>query len=267
MNRTGLMIALAVAAVAGIVFGTVPALDLKISGLFFDSDRKMFHLGYLMAVGRYGWVATARDAGMWVIAALAAPAVVALIGKLVRPHAPMAIGGRAAVHLLVTLVLAPGIMANVLLKDHWGRPRPIDVQEFSGTDRFVAWWDPRGQCPQNCSFVSGESSGAFWAFAPASLAPAPLRPLAFAGVIAFGTAVGTLRMALGGHFLSDVVFAGVFTFLIVWLMHGLLYRMRAAALSDAAIEAALGRLVAPLHRAIGAARTNGSAPRPSGGSG
>ena len=52
MNRTGLMIALAVAAVAGIVLGAIPALDLQISGLFFDSDTKMFRLGYLMAVGR-----------------------------------------------------------------------------------------------------------------------------------------------------------------------------------------------------------------------
>jgi membrane-associated PAP2 superfamily phosphatase len=267
MNRTGLMIALAVAAIAGIVLGAVPALDLKISGLLFDSDTKMFRLSHLMAVGHYGWLGTARDAGMWVIAALAAPAVVALIGKIIRPRAAMAIPGRAVVHLLVTLALAPGLMANVLLKDHWGRPRPIDVQNFAGTDRFVAWWDPRGECPQNCSFVSGESSGAFWAFAPASLAPAPLRPLAYAAAIAFGTAVGTLRMAYGGHFLTDVVFAGVFTFLIVWLMHRLLYGLRPGALSDAAIEAAIERLAAPFHRAPGSAGANGSAPRPSGGSG
>jgi hypothetical protein len=74
-------------------------------------------------------------------------------------------------------------------------------------------------------------------------------------------------MAYGGHFLTDVVFAGVFTFLIVWLMHRLLYGLQPGGLSDAAIEAAIERLAAPFHRAPGSAGTNGSAPRPSGGSG
>ncbi|HLN07736.1 MAG TPA: phosphatase PAP2 family protein, partial [Xanthobacteraceae bacterium] len=163
--------------------------------------------------------------------------------------------------LLVTLALAPGLMANGLLKEHGGRSRPIDVKDFAGTDRFVPWWDLRGECPQNCSFVSGESSGAFWAFAPASLAPAQLRPLAYGAVIVFGSAIGALRMAFGGHFFSDVAFAGVFTFLIVWCAHGLIYRWRATALSDQAIERAIERLVTPIHRMLGrsgAARRGGS---------
>ena len=36
MNRTGLVIALAVAAVVGLVFGIWPDLDLKLAALFFD---------------------------------------------------------------------------------------------------------------------------------------------------------------------------------------------------------------------------------------
>ncbi|MBV9840399.1 MAG: hypothetical protein JOY99_02500, partial [Sphingomonadaceae bacterium] len=153
MNRTGLIVVLVVAAVAGLVLGLFPELDLQISQWFFVSDTRLFlitQVGIKNAV----WVLLARDATMWVVAALAAPAVVALIGKLVFPRAAMVIPPRAAIYLLLTLVLAPGVMANGVLKDHWGRSRPIDVSAFAGTERFVPWWDPRGDCPQNCSFVS-----------------------------------------------------------------------------------------------------------------
>jgi len=54
-------------------------------------------------------------------------AVVAIVLKLIRPQRPMAIPGRAAVLMLATLALAPGVVANLLLKEHWHRPRPIDV--------------------------------------------------------------------------------------------------------------------------------------------
>ena len=39
MNRTGLLIALAVAAVVGVVFGLYPELDLRLSQPFYEIDR------------------------------------------------------------------------------------------------------------------------------------------------------------------------------------------------------------------------------------
>lgn len=247
MNRTGLIAVLAVATIAGLLLGVFPALDLRVSEWFFNPGPRLFAVTQV-GIDNAVWIFLARDVGMWVVAALAAPAVVALLGKVVFPRTAMVLPGRVAVYLVLTLVLAPGVMANSLLKDHWGRSRPIDVSAFSGTERFVPWWDPRGDCPQNCSFVSGEAAGAFWALAPASLAPGHLRPLAYGAAMLFGTAVGMLRVAYGGHFFSDVVFAGVFTFLIVWLVHAALFRATAPWLSDKAIEGAIERLVAPLHR-------------------
>jgi lipid A 4'-phosphatase len=139
--------------------------------------------------------------------------------------------------------------ANVILKDHWGRARPIDVQQFGGANTFTAWWDPRGECPNNCSFVAGEPSGAFWTMAPAALAPVELQPLAFGAALIFGAAVGVLRIGGGGHFFSDVAFAGVFVYLEIWLLHGLIYRWPATALSEDAIEAFLVRLSEALRQA------------------
>jgi membrane-associated PAP2 superfamily phosphatase len=162
----------------------------------------------------------------------------------------MLLPGRAAVLMIVTLALAPGIVANVLLKDHWGRPRPIDVAEFGGDEHFVPWWDPRGDCPKNCSFVAGEPAGAFWTLAPAALTPLPWRALAYGGALAFGAGVGFLRMAGGGHFFSDAVFAGVFTFLVIWLVHGWLYRWPATAMTDAAVESALEKVSLTGYRVV-----------------
>ena len=100
------------------------------------------------------------------------------------------IEGRAAWFLVVTLALGPGVITNLVLKDHWHRPRPIDVTEFGGSFRFTPWWDPRGPCADNCSFVSGEPSGAFWTLSAAALAPLQYRPLAYGAALAFGAGIG-----------------------------------------------------------------------------
>jgi membrane-associated PAP2 superfamily phosphatase len=155
------------------------------------------------------------------------------------PQRRMLIPGRAAMFLVLTLALGPGILANVILKDHWARTRPVDVKQFGGTDRFTAWWDPRGPCPENCSFIAGEPSGAFWTLAPAALAPPQWRLAAFAGALVFGASVGILRISAGGHFFTDVVFAGVLMFLLIWIAHGAIYRWPRTRLSDEAVEGPL----------------------------
>jgi lipid A 4'-phosphatase len=246
MNRTGLVIALGIAAVAGLVFALFPELDLAIARPFYDAAQQDFPLRFHPTLT---WL---RAESMWVVTALIAPAVVALALKLLLPFTRMLMSARAAVFLIATLILGPGLFVNVMMKDYWPRSRPIDVPEFSGSERFVPWWDPRGACAKNCSFVAGESAGAFWTLAPAALAPLPWRPLAYAAAIAFGAAVGALRIAFGGHFFTDVVFAGISMFLVVWLVHGLIYRWRPTRLSDAAIEQALERMTMPLYRMVAA---------------
>jgi lipid A 4'-phosphatase len=246
MNRTGLSIALAVAVAVGLLFAVYPKLDLQISALFYDPQAPGSWSGVV------GIPKLLRDFARWMVALLAAPAFIALIVKLIQPRWPMLIAARGAVLMIVTLALGPGLISNVLLKDEWGRPRPIDVIEFGGTDHFVAWWNPRGDCPKNCSFVAGEPSGAFWTLAPAALAPPQWRALAYAAALGFGAIVGLVRIAGGGHFFTDGVFAGVFMFLVIWLVHGLLYRWRATRTTDAAIERALERLRGTSKSATGA---------------
>jgi lipid A 4'-phosphatase len=236
MNRTGLAIALGIALCVGLIFAIWPELDLWLAAPFFDPARGGFWRSYAPIYLR------ARDASSWLIAAIAVPAGVALVLKLMRPRRRLLMPGRAVLLMLLTLALAPGILANLVLKEHWGRPRPIDVTEFGGDEHFRAWWDPRGDCPKNCSFIGGEATGAFWTIAAAAAVPLQWRAIAYTGAVAFGCAVGLLRMAAGAHFFTDVAFAAVFAFLVIWLVHGWLYRWSATRITDAAVEQMIERL-------------------------
>jgi lipid A 4'-phosphatase len=244
MNRTGLLIAIGAGIVAGLILGIFPNIDLALSRRFFDPAAKAF----LLARGETALAV--RETLVYVITAIAALAFIALAIKVAFPRRPMLMPGRAVVFLIATLALAPGLVTNVILKDNWGRPRPYSVQEFAGPATFVPWWDPRGSCDKNCSFVAGEGAGAFWTLAPAAITPPAWRPLAYAAALAFGAGVSAFRVAFGAHFLSDAIFAAVFTFLLIWLVHGLIYRWRATRLTDEQVERAIERLVLPGYEAI-----------------
>jgi membrane-associated PAP2 superfamily phosphatase len=245
MTRAALIIALAIGCVFGLLCAVDPQLDLDLAALSFDPARHLF------VVNAQPWVQHTRAAARILIALLALPAVLAIALKLIWPRRRMLIEARAALFLIATLALGPGVLTNLVLKDHWGRPRPIDVQQFGGEYRFEPWWDPRGDCPNNCSFVAGEPSGAFWTLAPAALAPPPLGGVAYGAALAFGIGLGAFRMAAGAHFFSDVVFAGVLMYLVVFTAHGLIYRWPATRLDEKVIEGRLGQIGERINAVVG----------------
>jgi lipid A 4'-phosphatase len=242
MNRAGLIVALTLALMIGLLFGIYPELDLKLASLFFDEASRTFPLRLNALAG------IVRDGAMVIAWALALPAIVALVVKLVRPDRPLMMSGRAMVFLLATLILSAGVLTNLTFKSYWGRPRPVVVTQFNGDKGFVAWWDPRGGCARNCSFFSGEGATAFWTYAPAALAPPAWRPLAYAAATVFGVTTSGLRMAFGGHFFTDVAIAGLVTFFVIWLAYGYIYRWSRTRLSDERIDAALTRFGWPGYR-------------------
>jgi membrane-associated PAP2 superfamily phosphatase len=256
MNRTGLLIALGIAAIVGVVFAVHPELDIAISGLFYDAANRRWRVLEYQTL-------SPRNVASWMIALIVAPAVIAVVFKFILPRRPMLIPARAALLMISTLILAPGIVVNLIIKEYGGRPRPWMIKEFGGQERFLPWWDIRGPCTNNCSFVAGEPSGAFWTMAPAAVAPPAWQAAGYGAAIVFGAAVGALRISGGGHFFTDVVFAGVITFLIIWLVHGVLYRWRATRSTDERLEHLLERIATPGYDAVMriAARIRGVAPR------
>lgn len=129
---------------------------------------------------------------------------------------------RPAAFVMLALLLGPGLMVNTVLKDNWGRARPAQTVEFGGERIFTPAWVMSDQCPNNCSFVCGDASIGFGLVALAFVSKRPRRWLV-AGLVA-GGALGLMRMAQGGHFLSDVILSFYAVWFTAWLLNWLFER-------------------------------------------
>jgi membrane-associated phospholipid phosphatase len=212
VSRAAFIVAVLSTLAAAAVFSAAPEIDLRVASGFFG------HGGF--SQDRH-WLHVARMSLYWFPVVVLGICVLAFAGGRMGWRMPfgLTVSGRGLAFMILSLLLGPWLIVNVGLKDHWHRPRPIQVHEFGGTQDFRPFWDPRGGCDHNCSFVSGETSTAFWLVAPASLTPPPLRTPAVAAALGIGAVTGLIRMALGGHFLSDVVFAGAIPLLITQALY------------------------------------------------
>jgi lipid A 4'-phosphatase len=217
MAFAGLLLIVLAGGIAAAAVWIDPALDLQIAAWFLTPGVRAALAPF------YPWFDVVRDCNVALSAVFVIIAVGTLVIKLIWPKQRTLMSLRTSLLVIFTFALAPALLVNTILKPHSGRPRPAAVVELGGTQRFVQWWDFSGDCDGNCSFVSGEASGAYALLAPAAAAPMPWRPVAIAAVVVYGTAIGVMRMAAAGHFATDVIFAGVFTALIVWLLYGYIF--------------------------------------------
>ncbi len=161
--------------------------------------------------------------GPWPGGVLALAAVGVLVAGAVaprwqrwRPH---------ALAVVLTVVIGPGLLVNVVCKDHWGRPRPRDIVELGGTHAFrppvIPDFGAAGK-----AFPCGHSSMGF-VFFILFLILRRRHPRAAWGVLgataAWGGLIGVARMSAGGHFATDVLWSAwipVAVALVVY--HGIL---------------------------------------------
>ncbi len=116
---------------------------------------------------------------------------------------------RHGVFVLLSVVLGPGLLGNVLLKDHWNHPRPREIVEFGGALRYVP--TPLPGREGGASFPCGHCTVGFlygigWWIWKRRRAPA-LTSLS-TGLLAGGL-LGVGRMAAGAHFLSDILWSAL----------------------------------------------------------
>ena len=115
---------------------------------------------------------------------------------------------------LTALIIGPGLLVNVFLKEYWGRPRPASTDLFGGTLPFVRAGEWSSACPDNCSFVSGEASSIFWLVCLIPLWPKHQRGMAAVIICTIAVLTAGLRVAFGGHYISDVVLGGLSTLIV-----------------------------------------------------
>lgn len=189
------------------LFLAFPELDRMASAFFFVPDRGFTLRGNVFFDFVHDYVGLAA----WLVALVALLVVVA--GRSWRRLADWR---RPAAYVMLTLLLGPGLMVNTILKDNWGRARPAQTNEFGGERLFTPAWVMSNQCQNNCSFVCGDASVGFGLIAFAFVSRRPHRWLA-ASLVA-GGALGLMRMAQGGHFLSDVIFSFYAVWFTAWAL-------------------------------------------------
>ncbi len=106
---------------------------------------------------------------------------------------------------LGALLIGPVLIVNLWLKALSGRPRPRQTDLFGGTLDFVHAGSFAGKCVSNCSFISGEAAAAGWLFCLIFIIPQPYRSAAAMPIATVSILIPSLRVAFGGHYLSDAV--------------------------------------------------------------
>lgn len=130
-----------------------------------------------------------------------------------------------AVFILLSLILGPGIIVNLVFKDHWGRPRPRQVVEYGGEQTYVL---PLSKGTGGQSFPSGHASVGFSyvVFWFIWRRRRPARAFwALIGAISLGALFGMARLTIGAHFLSDILWAFYIPFLTSLVLYHFVLRI------------------------------------------
>jgi lipid A 4'-phosphatase len=183
------------AAAAALLFSLYPSIDIGFSALFYRPGGGFFLSDAVLVRFLYKSVEVLIPAY-----------ILALIIIWIMKKKPFGLTGKKLLYLLLVLAVGPGLMVNVVFKDHWGRARPRQIQAFGGSKRFTPPLVISDQCDTNCAFASGHAAAGFYFIALALIMESHRRRI-YAGALAYGALVGLARIAQGGHFLSDVLFA------------------------------------------------------------
>lgn len=201
------------------VFTLFPWLDPAVSALFWSGSR--------FAVNSDKGIEAARYA-LWNLTLITFALVVAgMLRAAVQAQHVVGLPVHIWAFFAATFAAGPGLVVNLLLKEHWGRARPFQTTLFGGEKHFTPPWDITDQCLRNCSFVSGEVAGTTALAVVMVVAAWHLRDhisrLAFFLLVSTAPILVVLsalqRISAGRHFLSDAILAALFTLLIAVQMY------------------------------------------------
>ncbi|NLT71940.1 MAG: phosphatase PAP2 family protein [Verrucomicrobiaceae bacterium] len=123
--------------------------------------------------------------------------------------------------IVLTAVIGPGIISNGILKEYWGRPRPREVTGMGGRSAF----EPVLTIDRNregLSFPCGHATMGFLFMGGYFLFRRHRAGLAqgfLLGGLALGGLMGIARMVQGGHFFTDVIWAGLICYFVPLLLY------------------------------------------------
>jgi lipid A 4'-phosphatase len=209
---------LAVLGLLTLAFRLTP-LDLLISGWFYDAET-----------AKWPWFFSAPCTAFYRLGIYPPFVLVSIGGGLMI--AGRWIDGtdslpRAGLFLVLLMVIGPGLIVNVGLKEYLGRARPHQVREFGGRYAYSPMGTPGPLEDGNSSFPSGHAAIAFYMMGPGFLVSRRRPGLAwklFLGGAAYGVCMAATRVIQGGHFASDVIWAGGIVYLLGVILARLVLR-------------------------------------------
>ena len=123
---------------------------------------------------------------------------------------------------IISALLGPLLVVNLMLKEYWGRPRPFQTFFFGGDKPYVPPGDISNHCESNCSFVSGEAAAVFWVLALMFYFSGKNRTRCVIVTSILAAFFAMLRVGFGRHYISDVVMGGLISVSLVafavWLI-------------------------------------------------
>ena len=184
----------------------VTDLDLTLARRFFDPTGDWVYKD----VQPWRWLYDYGTLPAWIVALTS---LGALIGSVwIRRIAPYR---RIALFFVLVMIAGPGLVVNVVFKDHWGRTRPRNVEAFGGDRPFLHAWE-KGVTGKGKSFPCGHASTGFFLCSPFFVFRKRSRKWAMVFLVlglGYGSLMGLGRMVQGGHFASDVIWSGGFVYL------------------------------------------------------
>ena len=195
---------------ASLLFVCVPSLDLVVSG-WFAGPHGGFPLVDLAAAQEL------RDVNRRLPALLLPLLGLVLILHALRLLPAMQLRPHKLLYIL-SVNLVGGLIVVHALKTWVGRARPMSVVPFGGEHPFSVAWQISDACRSSCSFVSGEAGSATALLAFLVLVPQSWRRPAAALLIPAILVFSLNRVAMGGHFLSDVVVAILLMTIVLLLL-------------------------------------------------
>lgn len=207
-----------------LIFLAVPSLDLSVSALFYEPGQGFWATNdaTLKLVREVGATITATVMGFSLFALGLGAVMGRRLPRLPRPS--------DALYVVAVYALGPALIVNAIFKEVFGRARPREVIEFGGWLDFSPVWTIHGGCVGNCSFVSGEASSAMALVAIVWLVPKAWRKPALVGTVTTGVVLSLNRIAMGGHFLSDVLLSWCITLGVIFALRPFFAGRRGAAL-------------------------------------
>jgi len=183
--------------------------DLQIQAAVYNGSWYLGNLGWVRLLYHYGNI----------------PALLVSVGALIAlflsyRRVKLLPYRKLFAYLALAMVLGPGLIVNTIFKDHWGRPRPRDIVEFGGKYAYEA---PLRMEPESSgkSFPCGHATMGFYFFS-LGFALRHRRPrlsrVMFILATILGTMIGAARVLQGGHFTSDVIWAGGMIYLCSLLL-------------------------------------------------